>query len=169
MATWTVGIMIAGCAPSLDRAGLSVGLPDAKVPDGAAVPLVLAAFRDGFKMCSRSGPSWVTSYWEVPREEVQRVDAALLAHLRAAHEGMTMAYMPEKYVRQYAGFRRWGRPFIYVNAFPTDYLPRPRLDPSQLILTRCDGGDSFWGIEYDVRRGTFDAFETNSEPTFLEE
>ena len=109
---WTVGIIIAGCAPSIGGrgSGLSIGDPDAKVPDGAAVPVALAAFKDGFKMCSRSGPSSVTSYWEVSREDVQRVDPALLAYLRSAHDKMTMAYKPEKFVRQYAGFRRWGRP-----------------------------------------------------------
>jgi len=58
--------------------------PDAAIPDGVAIGVTLAAFKDGFRMCSRSGPSWVTSYWEVAPEDVQRVDVALLAYLRNA-------------------------------------------------------------------------------------
>jgi hypothetical protein len=100
-----------------------VGSPDAKVPDGKAVPVVLAGLKGlGFKMCSRPEPQGVTSYWEVSGEEVRRVDRALLAYLRTAHKEMAMAYQPEKLVRQYAGFRRGERPFIYVNAFPGDML-----------------------------------------------
>ena len=171
MSACMVGIVVAGCTsslekvdgtPPLDRPGLWVGSPDAAVPDGVAVPVALAGFKSrGFRMCSRRGPSGVTSYWEVSREDVQRVDHALLAHLRTAHKKMTMAYQPEKFLRQYAGFRRGERPFIYVNAFPSEEMAFSKADPSKGLFIGCDGGDLFWGIEYDVGRGTFDEFEPN--------
>jgi len=138
--------------------------PNAAIPDGAALAVSLAAFKDGFRMCSRSGPSWVTSYWEVSREDVQRVDTALLAYLGNAPGKTTLAYKPEKFVRQYAGFRRFGRQFIYVNAFPSDSLALSKEDPSKELLIGCDGGDVFWGIEYEVKRGTFGGLETNGAP-----
>jgi hypothetical protein len=107
----------------------------------------------------------VTSYWEVSRDDVQRVDPALLEYLQTApHE--TIAYEPQKFVRQYAGFRRGKHRFIYINAFPSDHLARMGADPSEakVFLIACDGGDIFWGIEYDVERGTFARLEVNGSP-----
>jgi len=136
-------------------------LPETDIPDGIAVPVDLGAFKDGFRMCSRPGPSSVTSYWEVPRDDVQRVDRALLAYLRGTPSKKTIAYKPEKFVRQYAGFRRGKHQFIYVNAFPSDHLARSKDDPSKTLSIGCDGGDIFWGIEYDVQGGKFARLETN--------
>ena len=135
--------------------------PEATLPDGLAVAVALAGFKDGFRLCSRPGPSRVTSYWQVAAEEVQRVDAALLAYLRDAPGEQTLAYRPEKYIRQYAGFSRMERQFIYINAFPSDHLRLMTEEPSQTLAIGCDGGDIFWGIEYDVQREAFAELETN--------
>jgi hypothetical protein len=164
---WTGGTVVAGVALLVSCAATSavtIRNPDAALPDGVAVAVTLAAFKDGFRMCSRPGPWWVTSYWEVPPEDVQRVDAALLAYLRNAPGDKTLAYKPEKFTRQYAGFRKMGRRFIYVNAFPSNESAHSKEDPSKELLIDCDGGDVFWGIEYDVQRRAFGGLETNGAP-----
>jgi hypothetical protein len=141
--------------------GVRIRFPNATIPDGVAVAVTLAPFSLSSRMCSRPGPSSVTSYWEVSHDDVQRVDPALLEYLQTApHE--TIAYEPQKFVRQYAGFRRGKHRFIYINAFPSDHLARMGADPSKAFLIGCDGGDIFWGIEYDVERGTFARLEVNS-------
>ena len=157
-AFWTAVFLLLAAGTA---SAVQIRLPDASIPDGVAVPVNLAAFKDGFRMCSRPGPSSVTSYFQVPRDDVQRVDRALLAYLRNAPSKTTIAYKPEKFVRQYAGFRRAKEHFIYINAFPSDHLARSKDDPSQVLSIGCDGGDIFWGIEYDVQRGTFARLETN--------
>jgi hypothetical protein len=158
-------LVFAGCSASLDDdvgpAHSLFRLPDARIPDGVAVSLPLVAFKAGFRMCSRPGPSSVTSYWEVPQDDVARVDQALLTYLRNATSKRTIAYRPEKFLRQYAGFRRGEHVFIYINAFPSDELAHSTIDPSKAFLAACDGGDLFWGIEYDVGSGTFAGLETN--------
>jgi hypothetical protein len=163
-----VCLVFAGCSATLDDelapSALRIRLPDATIPDGVAVSLPIAAFKAGFGMCSRPGPSSVTSYWEVSQDDVQRVDQELLTYLRNASSKNTIAYRPEKFVRQYAGFRRGTHPFIYVNAFPSDELAHSDTDPSKTFLGACDGGDLFWGIEYDVGSGTFARLETNGSP-----
>jgi hypothetical protein len=155
-----VCLLFAGGSASAVR----IRVPDAEIPDGVAVPVTLAAFKSGFRMCSRLGPSSVTSYWEVPRDDVHRVDRALLAYVRDTPSELAIAYRPEKFVRQYAGFRRGKHEFIYVNAFPSDHLARSKDDPSKTLLIGCDGGDIFWGIEYDVQSGTFARLEINGLP-----
>jgi hypothetical protein len=108
----------------------------------------------------------------VSQEDVRRVDAALLAYLRSAPFKGRLAYKPEKFVRQYAGFRRLGRPYVYINAFPsrdlltfrvdaTNKVVRSKVDPSKGLRFVCGGGDEEWGIEYDVRSRTFSGLRTN--------
>ena len=49
-------------------------------------------------------------------------------------------------------------------AFRRSYevLTRAKEDPPKTWVRGCDGGDRYWGIEYDVGRGTFDEFRANS-------
>jgi hypothetical protein len=167
--TFTSAALVVACAAPATVATrepdagstITIRNPEATIPDGVAIALALTAFKDGFRMCSRPGPSGVTSYWQVAAEEVQRVDAALLAYLRDAPGEQTLAYRPEKFVRQYAGFSRMERQFIYINAFPSDHLQQMTEDPSQTLAIGCDGGDIFWGIEFDVQRRAFAELETN--------
>ena len=53
-----LSLVFAGGAAS----AVQTRLPEADIPDGIAVPVTLGAFKDGFRMCSRPGPSSVTSY-----------------------------------------------------------------------------------------------------------
>lgn len=75
---------------------------------------------------------------------------------------------------QCAGFVRGGRKWIYVNGF----APRIAKETAQSTLAVgpnkgkkfnwrrdnvdvCDGGASFWGVEYDVQNHTFQKLSFN--------
>jgi hypothetical protein len=147
--------MACGCT------NIRVRHPSEDVPDGIATPVRDDKFRG--ELCSRPGPKWVTSSWEVSPQQVKQIDPALLSYMRTAFSWKTLAYKPEKYVRQYLGLRRGEHPFIYINA----YIPFPRgafEDPAKGLVIACDGGDAFWGIEYDLEWGTFSDLEVNGSP-----
>jgi hypothetical protein len=63
---------------------------------------------------------------------------------------------PSSYGRQYLGYNRGKRRFIYVNAFL-----RLSGDARSVYVRACDGGNLFWGIEYDVQSGLFGGLEIN--------
>jgi hypothetical protein len=131
--------------------------------EGAAVPLVLSGFADGFRNCSRSQPG-STGFWEVPATEVARIDAALLRHLRSTGLVKRLPYPLADYVRQYLGLLRNEKRIVYVNAFSVgkeSVLGRLAETARAKFLRVCDGGGAAWGIEYDTENKAFAAFETN--------
>jgi hypothetical protein len=65
-----------------------------------------------------------------------------------------------KYQRQYLGFLRGGRRFVYINVFPAHFLRAVR-DSTKELPRMCDGGTITWGIEYDVEKRRFLAFAPN--------
>jgi hypothetical protein len=138
-----------------------VRLPNETRPDGPAVAVSLEAFRQGFRMCSRPGPKGVTSYWELSRTAVAEIDRALLGYLAKGPVNATFAFRPEKYVRQYAGFRRGKEEFVHINAYPSPTLRMAAEDARKVMGIGCDGGDLFWGVEYDVVKRKFRNLEIN--------
>lgn len=58
---------------------------------------------------------------------------------------------PDGFFRQYAGIVRGGRRFIYGSFAPVETAPRDPLTPHDV----CDGGASFFGVEYEPASGTF--------------
>jgi len=78
------------------------------------------------------------------------------------------------YLRQYVGFTRQGRKLIYLNAFSArvvDVFCEEDVKPAQEGDCRshwrreavgvCDGGDDFWGVEYDPESKTFSSLAFN--------
>jgi hypothetical protein len=63
----------------------------------------------------------------------------------------------KEYVRQYAGVVSGGRRLVYVNLFHESFLqfagPDVRWTSQPVVV--CDGGDSFWGLSFDVDAKTF--------------
>jgi hypothetical protein len=63
---------------------------------------------------------------------------------------------PEDYLRQYVGFVIGGRKVIYVNGVHRSYIEEtkklriPGSDWEHQAIFVCDGGDDFFGAEYDV-------------------
>lgn|SRR5215813_12156887 len=124
---------------------------------GWAAPLPLQAFEKGIRTCSRTGPSGITGYWQVSEAEVSEIDQALLKFLSGPAMRRTSSTPLDMYMRQYMGLFRGSRRFVYINAFPKDF---PTSSTAEMV-DLCDGGPSFWGIEYDLARRRFGPRETN--------
>jgi len=65
------------------------------------------------------------------------------------------------YGRQYAGVITNKKRIIYVNFFIKEMPPDAKAIKTPVIV--CDGGDGYWGIEFDVDTETFSNLETNGE------
>jgi hypothetical protein len=93
-----------------------------------------------------------SAQWIPSSDQVTQLEARLKAKFS------TFKYLTFKpagplgnYYRQYAGFVVAGRKIIFVNFFPTDISTQWR---SEAVLM-CDGGPSFWSVEYEVDEKKF--------------
>jgi len=129
-------------------------------PEGAGVVLGTVAVADGLRFCSRNAPTGVSGFWEVPTEDVPPIDVALLKYMHASRLDKRLKLPTSKYQRQYLGFLRGERRFVYINAFPAYFLLAVR-DSTKVLPRMCDGGAITWGIEYDVKERRFLALAPN--------
>jgi hypothetical protein len=100
------------------------------------------------RQCSRTAPEKVTSQWTPTSEQISTLETLLPAFKRTLKQ---LDAPLETFYRQYAGFIAGGRKIIYVNFFPKDTDPQWR---SRAVVV-CDGGDHFWGVEFEVKRSRF--------------
>ena len=135
---------------------------DAAGRSTAAVALKIDAFKMGFRNCSRPTPRGITSFWQVNQSDVARIDEALILYLEKTGLANRLRVPPSAYGRQYLGYDRGERRFVYVNAFL-----RSSGDARSTYQRWCDGGNQFWGIEYDMKQKAFADFEidgTSGDP-----
>jgi hypothetical protein len=127
------------------------------------------------KQCSRDVPANITGVWRPSSEQIHdlesRLPAALMAewpnHIRTDLNASST--YNRDIARQYAGFLIGGKQIIYVNAFPlsivdfdgTNLSPAAKVDWHRDAIMVCDGGDRFWGVEYDPSTKTFSHFSFN--------
>ncbi|NEX95311.1 hypothetical protein [Caulobacter sp. 17J65-9] len=103
--------------------------------------------------CSRDAPKPGEGAWRPGWTEVDALKQALPAALAAEPEAARLVALgaPKGWSAQYVGIVRDGRRYVYANFFPAN---GPWSDDwrTQPILV-CDGGTSFFGVEYDVAAG----------------
>lgn len=122
--------------------------------------------------CSRSAPEPGEPFWSPTPAQVEELDKRLPDYLRQQKQGAHAEHL-SKYLRQYVGFTGKGRKLIYLNAFPTemvDMLCRSGVKTgsgdcrnpwrTQGVFV-CDGGDDFWGVEYDPESKAFSGLDFN--------
>ena len=161
--------LIVGMLPALARQGAQPRLP------ANATILTGANARAVFVQCSRSTPGQINGYWTPAKGDVVALEAALPGFLAAqklpaAARGRNL----QKDLHQCAGFVRGGRKWIYVNGFARRVAndmqgaklyagpsKGKRFDWRRDNVDVCDGGASFWGIEYDVEKHTFSSLQFN--------
>ncbi len=128
------------CAP---RAGAAPSLPvDAVVLLPSQADSLLA-------QCSRETPSKGGEAWTPSVEDILALESLLPEALRLSRHirGPDFSKAPNGWKRQYVGIVRNGRRLVYGNFFPSHETQWPSRTEAVVV---CDGGPSFFGVEYDV-------------------
>jgi len=139
--------------------------------------------------CSRPTPHDVVGYWTPTSAEIVALEArlprALKTALSRAAPEFSKRVRPDDYYRQYGGVvHRDGRRTVYVNGFlqtHSEVVSRIRAENSDhperlsefppefrssewwrdISAKVCDGGEAYFGVEYDPAARTFDAIAFN--------
>jgi hypothetical protein len=64
----------------------------------------------------------------------------------------------QQYSRQYVGFIRDGKQYIYGNFFKGE---PETAHAASVPVVACDGGDNFWGVVYSLDSNTFESIRFN--------
>ena len=123
-----------------------------------------------YRQCSRATPEHVDGEWTPTLADVAALERELPAFL-AAVDTESVFYGRLRplgsFIRQYGGFTRGGRRFIYASfSLPLPEEVRRELGPDSAAWRRwptqvCDGGSGFFGLEYDVDRHRFGELHVN--------
>lgn len=110
------------------------------------------------KPCSRGGPEGVASFWAPTETQLDALEARLIAFL-GLHESDESLPPGTSYHRQYLGFVKDSRRYIYGSFYPSrgKMTKAERDNPVRV----CDGGPAFWGVVYDLESGRFSDLVVN--------
>jgi hypothetical protein len=106
------------------------------------------------QLCSRNGPK-VENGWAPEERDIEALEARL-GNIKSERHGSISN--PFSSYRQYVGIVVAGRRVIYVNAFPPQVSLK---DWKTRLVSVCDGGPSFWGIQFDPSDDKFFDLEMN--------
>jgi hypothetical protein len=111
------------------------------------------------KQCSRTDPAEVSGFWLPSLAGVAELEKTLPQLLRSSGHKIDLGTS----YRQYVGIVSRGKKLIYVNAFSGTILVHPpfRTSWKREAMVVCDGGDVFWGVEFDPATRTFNHLEFN--------
>jgi hypothetical protein len=101
---------------------------------------------------SRGSPTNVSGFWTPSPEQVLSIEKLLPDLLRKNH---LKSKISDSY-RQYVGIISSGRKLIYLNSIPHE-LP----DWRTKAVVVFDGGEAFWGVEFDPADNTFHNLGSN--------
>jgi hypothetical protein len=156
---------------SLNRGDTILGITGTVLPLSQGPALV--------RPCTRVGARGVIGFYLPPSDQVVTLETRLpnaLHSVRSTRSSRDRISPPfGNYYRQYIGLVRAGNQrAIYINAFPREDLSsmndllrrvpkRSKFDPDttawrEVPIAPCDGGDSFWSLEYDPNTRTFREF-----------
>lgn len=138
---------------------LAQAAPDLLAKDGI-FPLTISAGKALFQQCSRNTPTPTNKVWQPSAAQIQEIEKRLppfIAERRAKH----LSAPPEGigYLRQYFGYSRGGKKYIYANLFPA-YAIEDHPSTGALVVI-CDGGPAYWGVVYDLEKGSFESPKFN--------
>lgn len=164
-------VLLLGCSPGEETEVAVTSSPPETISGVNSQIMDPATSREVLRQCSRRTPSFVRDLWRPTGDEVRALEARLGPRLDS--ELTTIALMGKPrlhaadYYRQYVGLRRWsGRRTIYVNGFHRELLESwqrthalrtdRKVDSIQWrvdVISVCDGGTLFFGVEYDPLTG----------------
>jgi hypothetical protein len=101
----------------------------------------------------------VRGFWSPSVADVLAAEKKLPQLLRTSGHKIVL----EKSHRQYIGILAGGKKLIYINAFSDTILRAPefRTRWKKEAIVACDGGDVFWGVEFDPATNSFAHLEFN--------
>lgn len=133
---------------------------DESLPDNCAI-LPLSQGPALILQCSRPAPKDVSDYWAPSSSQVIAIEKLLPDLIRKS--GLKVKLSGS--YRQYMGVVSHGKKIIYLNSFPGSALrPYPsdkQVDWRNKPVIYCDGGDNFWGVEFDPGDNTFHDLKSN--------
>lgn len=145
----------------------------------------LVAVRDGpelLRQCSRVSPEFDSgSLFQPSTTDIQKLESALSEFLLAneqhfvaysngieaglgkEQQAISFAVNADAYDRQYIGFSRNSRRYIYGNFLPLTYRA-DRSTPITEPAIICDGGPDIFGVQYDIETARIVMVDFNQSP-----
>jgi hypothetical protein len=105
-----------------------------------------------FKQCSRYTPVGVEKFWKPRPPQIAKLEKLLEPFLKSTPTSSLVDPSLTNFHRQYIGFDRKGKHYIYGNFYPANLGEK---DEATQPIVVCDGGNSFWGVVYAVEAKTF--------------
>lgn len=106
--------------------------------------------------CSRPGLVGIVKQWKPTCKDVTAAERKLPGFLEKLTNSLPLINL-HKGFRQYVGFKRDGKKFLFINHGPLDSdIPRKILN--RQMFDKCDAGFEVWSVEYDVSSDKVDHF-----------
>jgi len=108
------------------------------------------------QQCSRSTPQDVDGFWKPSVAEISDMENRLVLFLKRTSPSILLS----DFRRQYVGFSRAGKRYIYGNFYRAS-LPLRLKDETIEPVIVCDGGQSFWGVVFSIDTKEFQEMAFN--------
>jgi hypothetical protein len=110
--------------------------------------------------CSRGTPQEVKGFWQPQISQIAELEQLLPGLLEKNFSGQRPPPVQD-YRRQYAGLIVQERRLIYVNGFLSGKQDRESEGWRTNPVVVCDGGNGFFGVEYDPQTKSFQSLAFN--------
>jgi len=123
--------------------------------------------------CTRDTPQGVEGFWTPSTSQIAALERNLATFIEtrpSERHGIVFAprALPsdghhtvvalDQYRRQYVGFIKGGKRYVYGNFYMSSRAPK---DEASQAVSVCDGGWAYWGITYSVESGEFNDLQLN--------
>ena len=123
---------------------------------------------DMLRQCSRAVPGKVDSYFDLTISDIQGLENNFkkVLELKASDCCLLGEVIKniKDYCFQYVGLVINDKKYIYINAFQIESVHDLNTfykDWETSPIIACDGGDSFWGVLFDLETGLFTQLSIN--------
>lgn len=118
--------------------------------------------------CSRSTPEKIDGFWNLTEKDAEKLENnfSKITHMKSIECCISGGRIKnlKQYGYQYLGVKIENRKFIYINAFwieSKDDMDKWYKDWKIEPIIVCDGGESFWGVLFDIETSEFSQLSIN--------
>jgi hypothetical protein len=136
-----------------------------RIPPGHSA---LLPEKEGMRLtnqCSRRGVVGVEATWVPTELQLVEMELELAKFLQSNHPRISKSV--NRLYLQYVGLIVGSRKIIYINAFDEFQVNPPFIeepvDWRKVAMKFCDGGRTFWGLEYDPLTKSFSNMAFNGK------